>query len=139
MKKTVNRTTARIGSFAGTNHSDNNGYKRITINKKKYYAHRLAWLFEKGTIPNGKEIDHVNRNKQDNRIINLRVVTSIENCRNKGLIKSNISGTTGVSLSGKKWRASIQVNYKSYELGCFTNKLEAIRARKQAELKLWIK
>ena len=59
------------------------GYRVVTINRKKHMAHRLIWEMHNGPIPDDMEIDHINRNKVDNRIENLRVVTRAMNERNK--------------------------------------------------------
>lgn len=66
----------KLGSSAGYMKSD--GYWRVYIHGKGYYLHRLIWLYHKGTNPT-LELDHINRNKSDNRIENLREVTHKEN------------------------------------------------------------
>ena len=83
--------------------------------------------------PKGKEVDHINHNKLDNRKSNLRICTHQENNCNKGLMKTNTSGVTGVSWdeSRGKWIAYI----KGENLGRFNTKDEAIKARKEAEIK----
>ena len=79
------------------------------------------------------EIDHINRNKLDNRKINLRKATRSINCLNKGLQSNNTSGKVGVYLiktaSSKKWRAELQVNGKKHRSGYFLTKSEAVKAR----------
>lgn len=65
-----------IGDLAGYKKSD--GYWRVYINGKGYYLHRLVWLYHKGTLPIN-EIDHINRNKSDNRIENLRDISHKDN------------------------------------------------------------
>lgn len=91
----------------------------------------------KGDIPHDKEVDHKNRKRLDNRNSNLRIVTRVQNGENKGLLKSNKSGTTGVCWKkGKnRWRAYIWVNKKMIELGLYKNINDAIRVRKEAEEK----
>ena len=59
------------------------GYWMIGINGKAYQRSRLFWTFMNGDIPKGMEIDHINRDRSDDRIENLRVVTPSENCKNK--------------------------------------------------------
>ena len=115
-------------------HLDNKGYIRINFNGKRYQAHRLAWFLSKGVWPNN-EIDHINGIKTDNRLINLREVSTKENSRNKPKSKRNISGVVGVSLHNKtgKWRSEIRVDGVLHYLGLFKNKQEAIKARKDAE------
>ena len=77
----------QVGSVAGT--VDAYGYLVITLNKKIYKAHRLAWMYTYGAWPSG-DIDHINQDKQDNRIENLRVSTPAQN-------KLNISSYTNSS------------------------------------------
>jgi len=132
----VNRgTRARKGKVVGC--LSDTGYYLIRVNRKNYKAHRLAWLFVHGYFPeNG--IDHVNQNKTDNRIENLREVSQSCNMKNCKIRKENISGITGVSWykRGKKWRAHIQdKNYKLLYLGSFASKLEAAQTRYAAEIK----
>jgi len=125
---------ARIGDQAGT--VDKYGYNVINIDGYPRRAHRLAWLYVKGHWPNG-DIDHINQSKYDNRIDNLRDVDHAVNGRNQLINKNNTSGFAGVcwNKKSKKWEASIMVNYKTMHLGRFTNKEDAINARKQANIK----
>lgn len=81
---------------------DTRGYRIIMIDRKPYYAHRLAWLYEYGSFPE-LEIDHVNRDTDDNRISNLRDVTHSTNLLNsKRSVKSIVIATvlTVVSMIG---------------------------------------
>jgi len=70
------------GKIAG---SIKEGYINISIDRKLYRAHRLAWLYVNGVFPS--EIDHINRVKSDNRICNLREVSRSENCQNRSTSK----------------------------------------------------
>ena len=90
-----------------------------------------------GRSLNGKEIDHVNNNKLDNRRINLRFVTSSQNKWNIKMFRHNSSGFLGVSFYRriKKWRAYIGLNGKQIHLGLYDNKKEAIEARRIGKLK----
>lgn len=101
-----------------------------------YRAHRVFWYVATGEPPFG-EIDHVNGDRADNRLCNLRVVTSQENRRNAARSGRNTSGVIGVSYDrrARKWRAAICVNYQVIELGHFAVKADAAAARKQAERK----
>ena len=72
------------------------GYRRITINRKRYQAHRLIWIFHHGDISQNMEIDHKNHQRDDNRLSNLRLVTHQENHKNKSKYKKNRSGFTGI-------------------------------------------
>lgn len=117
---------------AGGRH--NQGYENISIKKKRYLSHRLAWLYIYGYMPNF--IDHINGNRKDNRIKNLRSVNRQENQRNMKLHKSNKSGFCGVCYNSNKnkWRAYIVINNKQKSLGVFKNKEEAIKARMEANI-----
>jgi hypothetical protein len=85
--------------------------------------------------PEGLITDHINRNKLDNRRCNLRSVSPSQNSFNSSLSKNNTSGCVGIVWRKdiKKWSARIKVNYKEIYLGCFKDKNDAIKARKQAE------
>lgn len=123
------------GSVAG-NVNKVNGYANITVNLKRYRAHRLAWLYVHGIFP-PEQIDHINRIKTDNRISNLRLATNAENQQNKSLSSRNKSGNRGIHWlkEREKWRVQITVKEKRIHLGSFTNLEEAIAARKAAEQK----
>jgi hypothetical protein len=117
---------------AGT--KTNTGYMMIMIDKKRYYSHRLAWALHHGRWPND-QVDHINGNKIDNRIINLREATNAENGKNYGFNKSNTSGIKGVSWCKctNKWRAMIKVNNTKKCLGRYDTVEQAAYVRKQAE------
>ena len=125
----------QVGDVAG--YKKTNGYVSITINSKKCMAHRLIWVLVHGSIDSKLQIDHINGVKDDNRLSNIRLVTQQENLKNKRIGKSNKSGAVGVSWYKKtlKWCAKINVNGKMRHLGYFTNKDEAIAARKAASIK----
>ena len=119
------------------------GYSRIRFtlggNCYQYMSHRLAWLYINGSLPK-EEIDHINRNRSDNRITNLRQASSTENKCNSPMRKTNKSGEKGVVHVGminqsKPWCAYIQVNKKRKNLGYFATKQEASAAYKAATLK----
>lgn len=93
------KAKARAGEEAGF--IDVHGYRRISINGIKHYAHRLAWWFVHQEWPQ-HVIDHINRIRTDNRIINLRSVTQKENGLNCKLGKNNSSGFTGVSFDKRR-------------------------------------
>lgn len=84
-----------------------------------------------------KWYDHINHNPLDNRKENLRKATRTDNNRNCSLSKNNTSGVTGVSWNKRNnnWRARIMVDKKSIEIGQFSNKSDAIKARLEAEIK----
>ena len=93
----------RVAIIIGT--ASEEKYKVIGVRRRVYKAHRLAWLYVYGEWPDG-EVDHINGDPADNRIVNLRVATSAENCRNRGLRADNTSGIKGVSWSkrSKRWK-----------------------------------
>lgn len=110
------------------------GYVQFMIDGKLYLAHRLAWLYVYGVFPEGP-IDHINRNKQDNRLNNLRACTNSENEYNKSLRKVNTSGVTGVTWVAKrnKWQVQIRCNKEQVFIGRFNNFEDAVKARKNGE------
>lgn len=116
------------GSTAGYRNSQ--GYWCISIYGIKYLAHRLAWLYVHGDWPE-EEIDHINHDKADNRLCNLKPATRKENSRNLGLRSNNTSGVTGVSRinSNNKWRAAIEDKH----IGTYEDFEDAVIARKAAE------
>lgn len=130
--KVTNSNRIRIGQIAGTLNKD--GYIHIIIDGIVYKAHRLIWLYHYGKWPE-KLIDHVNRNKSDNRIENLREVSQQENQRHTKIQSNNTSGHCGVSWNKPlgKWRAQIMTNNKQIHLGLFNNIEDAVKARKEAE------
>lgn len=130
----ISRPGFKKGSLMGTVGAK--GYLTATIDGKTYKQHRLVWLYFNGSFPEG-QIDHINQDKADNRISNLRVVTNLENCRNKGKSKANTSGVTGAYLDKRtsRWRAIICIEGKNKNLGFYASKKEAATARKEAEVK----
>lgn len=125
----------KAGRKAGT--IDNLGYCKIAINRKRFGAHQLAFLYITGEIPKG--IDHINRNPGDNRWINLRPCTQSQNLANTLLRSNNKSGYRGVSWhkQGKKWHARIKINGVSNHLGLFDCKNEAYEAYVAASRELF--
>jgi hypothetical protein len=115
-------------------HVDADGYKIGAILGRNYLAHRIIWLIISGCCPSG-EIDHINGNRSDNRIANLRDVSKSENQRNATIRSDNASGFTGVCWhkAANKWIASIFVQKKNIYLGVFENIEDAKAARKAAE------
>lgn len=100
--------------------------------------HRFICLLEYGLEEiYGRYIDHISRDKLDNRLCNLNIVTPLENVQNTNLFSNNTSGVKGVSWRDKekKWGVSIQYKKKRYYLGRYAELNEAIRVRKEAECK----
>ena len=124
--------SVKIGSVAGVTKAE--GYIRVTFKGELYYAHRLAWFLFYGKWPSG-DIDHINRDKSDNRISNLRDVSHKDNCRNQKLRATSTTGFNGVSLSGGKWEAKVCVDGKTIHLGKFDSVSDAVKARAEADVK----
>jgi hypothetical protein len=107
----------KAGTTAGWDGKD--GYLRITVDQRRYSAHRLVWLYVHGHWPAG-EIDHVNGHKQDNRLVNLRDVSRLANSENKRAAhKGSGVGLLGVSAKGVRFHARIVVAGKYIHLGAF--------------------
>lgn len=121
------------GDIAGAK-IQKNGYKIVSISGKSYYCHRLAWFYEYGLMPK-QDIDHINHNRIDNRISNLREITRQENNKNLSMRTTNTSGVMGVYWvkSRQKWNVKIGINGKSINLGYYKLKEDAILVRKNAE------
>ena len=124
----------RSGKAAGFLQS--HGYLQIQICDKAYYAHRLAWLFVHGELPD-KVIDHVDGDRRNNAISNLRCVSQGENLQNQRTARSdNSCGALGVSAKAGKWRAAIRVAGRSIHLGTFASKEAASAAYIDAKRRL---
>jgi len=126
---------SRAGDIAGSV-SKHDGYRVIAIRGIEYKASRLAFLLMTGAWPK-KVMDHKNHKKDDDRWLNLREVTQQENNRNISLRKGSASGVAGVywNKNHGKWRGLIRVSGRLMHLGYFADKLNAICARKNAEIK----
>lgn len=107
---------------------DRHGYIVATasIDGKQYmrYAHRVIWFLCNGDIPDKMVIDHIDRNKLNNKITNLRLITQQQNLLNKNNKSSATKGTYKPSAS-KSWYAEITYKNKRYYLGCFKTRDEA--------------
>jgi hypothetical protein len=107
---------------------NSNRYLRFSVDGEKYYAHRLAWLYVYGAWPKN-DTDHINGDRQDNRIRNLRDVSRGVNMQNQRRARSNnfSSGVLGVSWhkGAGKWCASIKVDGRMNYLGLHEDKAQA--------------
>lgn len=122
------------GNLAGCLNKDT-GYIQISIGNKSFLAHRLAFLYMEGYLPeNG--VDHIDRDRSNNKWNNLREVSQSCNMRNRLVLKNNKSGVAGVCWHkrDKKWISSIMVFGRTIHLGYFDNIIEAAKARWQAEV-----
>lgn len=104
---------------------DKQGYFTIKIDQRRYLVHRLVWLWKFGRWPE-HELDHINSNRSDNRIENLRECRHAENQRNMRRHRDNRTGFKGVSrASANRWHASIYVDGNGVSLGLFRTPEEA--------------
>lgn len=110
-------------------------YFRLTLNKASYLCHRIIWEMHNGKIPDGMDIDHIDRVRTNNMIENLRVASRSSNCKNQKKRKNNTSGFTGVSWhkASGKWAAYVSISSGMLVLGYFNCIDDAIKARKEAE------
>lgn len=102
---------------------------------KVFLAHRVAWAME-NKDPGDLFIDHINGNKSDNRISNLRLCTAKMNARNRPIGSNNKSGFIGVSWhsTNRRWQATITIDKKTTHIGYFETALDAAQARRRAEM-----
>lgn len=128
--KVSTKNQVRVGDDAGSKTS--RGYKQIKISGFSYKAHRLAWTYMYGDIPEGFSIDHINGVKDDNRIENLRLAKGqADQNQNAAVRKNNTSGYVGVVWGRKenKWKAQLTYGKNKHHLGCFNTAEEANKVR----------
>lgn len=127
----VERPRSPAGSRLGAPCS--NGYLMFRVMGQRYLAHRLAWLYVYGAWPDG-DIDHINGNRADNRIANLREATKSQNMANTRTQANNRSGVRGVIFdkASGKWMAYMQQHGRFINLGRYDIKEDAATARQEA-------
>lgn len=130
--KTNVNSRRKKGEVVG--HVGSGGYIIIGINYVEYRAHRLAFLYMHGYLPESF-VDHIDRDRANNVWLNLREVSQQCNLRNTANSKRNTSGCKGVSWhkNNSSWCATITVNFKSFRVGCSVDFIEAICHRLAAE------
>ena len=119
------KSKIRVGNQAGSLHW--RGYVAVYVSGHSYLAHRLAWFYVHGEWPT-HGIDHINGNRADNRLVNLRDVTQKENMQNRRLPKKNrVEGMLGTHWNPriKKWHATLCVDGKNKHLGLFATTEQA--------------
>lgn len=125
------------GDVAGDINS--RGYYRVTVRGRQYLAHRIIWdlLHPDDLLAKEEEIDHIDHNPLNNKSDNLRKASRTTNGRNVSKGRNNTSGVVGVYWKKReqKWLAQIKVNQKDTHLGFFSDKEDAVAARKAAEIK----
>lgn len=128
----------RVGDVAGFNAGK---YRQIGIDGQQFYVHRLVWLYAYGEWPK-HVIDHINGDRNDNRLFNLRDVPTFLNAQNqKPGRRKSASGLMGVKINRTatgtpSWIASLCVNGKSVHIGCYPTPEEAHQAYLAAKRKL---
>ena len=121
----VTRGSAKKGTQAGYITED--GYRRVRVDGEYFYVHQLVYIMCIGQIPPGKYIDHIDGNRLNNDINNLRVATPLQNQLNKFRQKNGTSIYKGVWYDGAKavWKASIRINGNRKYLGQFSTEQDA--------------
>lgn len=110
------------------------GYRMINIDGRGYYSHRLAWLWIHGEWP--EQIDHINNNRSDNRLSNLRLATHHQNAANKSPRKGR--PPKGVrQVSSGRWQAKITINRSGIYLGTFDTAEDAHAAYQAKARQAW--
>lgn len=129
----IRRSTGRP---CGQRANNGNGYVRVWVGGRTLHAHRVIYAIVYGEMPDG-DIDHISRNRMDNRIENLRDVSRSENMHNSKKSKDNSSGFPGVGwhTQAQKWVAYIYIDYRKIHLGYFEDLEDAVHARKIAKIK----
>lgn len=135
LRNRLGRGGAAIGSIAGAKAV--NGYIAVSVFKKKYFAHRVIWAVRYGTWPED-EIDHINTVRDDNRLVNLRCATQVQNSHNTGARKHSLTGIKGVSVIPEtgRYRVRVRSEGKVYNVGCYESESRAALAAQTARKKL---
>lgn len=136
LKWKVDRVYNKVkGKMAGT--LNDQGYYQVRVNCRLHLAHRLVWLLNNGVWP-ANQIDHMDRNRVNNQIGNLREATNAENGQNQKMRVDNTSGCTGVSwiTQHRKWQAKIKLKGRYKHLGLFESKEDAANAYAMAKAEL---
>ena len=101
---------------------NNLGYRQVAFEGRIYSVHRLVWTIHHGTSPDG-EVDHINGDRSDNRLCNLRLATSAQNNQNRRLSSRNKTGVKGVFrvkwASSERWRVSVGYDRGKYYITHF--------------------
>lgn len=133
--RSCNSWNSKFSGKEAISHKDGDKYLCGSVLGAQVRAHRVVMAMHLGRWPS--EVDHVNGNKTDNRLLNLREVCHGDNSRNFPRSKVNKSGRTGVSWDAKrgKWYAYIRHDYAVKNLGRYDDIEDAIKARREAERK----
>lgn len=132
------RPKVRVGAVAGHTHAGH-GYRQIKLDGRLYLAHRLAWLYVHGCWPSDM-LDHIDRDRTNNRLLNLRESNRFLNRQNSLTPCNSTSGIKGVTWNRTlgKWHARIGFGNKRHHVGWFSSAEEAALARAAAEKQMHI-
>jgi hypothetical protein len=132
--------TRAAGSVAGYVRIKNGakGYKYSKVCGKSEAIHRLVLIWHGYEIPAGMVVDHINQDTHDNRIENLRIVTTAQNLQNQKRPKHNTSGHHGIMWRKErsKWVVRLVMNGKTHVCGHFSNIEDAVKARDESIIRL---
>lgn len=112
---------------------DRDGYCGGRLDGRRRKAHRIIWKWLHGSEP--IQVDHIDRNRSNNRANNLRSVTHLENMKNRNRQANNTTGCTGIVRHRDRWSARIKVEGRVHYLGVFDDLEDAKAARREAELR----
>lgn len=113
---------------------DSVGYRTVNVNSVHYRVHRIVWMLNRGDIPQGMHIDHINGDREDNRLCNLRLATARGNAMNSNRATGN-SGLRGVRRTGNRWQAHVRMGGRKQHVGMFSTKGEAAVAAAKAAMR----
>jgi len=119
-KRNGSHCRSKIGDLAGGKKGLND-YSQINFYRKRYYTHRLIWIYHNGNIPNLMEIDHLDKDKTNNKIENLRLTNRSNNCLNNNAKNIHFDARCKIN----PYSIRLRIKNKSYILGRFTTKEEA--------------
>lgn len=128
----------RVGSFADNYHKST-GYFRVRLLGTLYYSHRVIWELINGPISEGMSIDHIDGNRANNDIDNLRLVTVSQNNKNTSKRVGTVSKFKGVCWHRqcKKWKAEISCDKQRFHIGLFESEESAAKAYNVEAVKLF--
>jgi nucleoside diphosphate kinase len=128
----VSRSRNKVGSKAGTYRKHDNAYQ-VIIKRKHYLIHRVVFMMHHGYLP--QFVDHIDGNRANNKIENLREATHSQNAHNCAIRKDSKTNVKNVSWNkvDKSWKVRIQVNHTRITIGQFKDlelaELVAMEAR----------
>ena len=130
----INRNRFKAGELAG--YINDQGYLKLAVDGKEYRASRLAFLYMEGYTPE-YEVDHINRDRNDDRWCNLRHVSRQCNARNIGIRSDNKSGIMGICWrkDTNQWKSYISIDGKLINITHSNKLIDAVKARLEAEKK----